>query len=187
MRTFIAIEFDPPIKKQLAELQQRLKPHCGRPKWVEPAAMHLTVKFLGDIDARQSVKISEALNTLAAEREPFVIAIGGLGTFPPRGGVKVLWVGIQDQGGGLLACQETCEALLGPLGFPPENRRFSPHLTLARNRDPADSRRILTAVEQLGSPNLGTQLVEGLTFFESTLTPRGPIHRPISKHVFSGA
>lgn len=186
MRTFIAIEFDPPIKKQLADVQQRLKPLCGRPKWVEPAAMHLTLKFLGEIDARQSVKVCEALDALVAGREPFEIAIGGLGTFPPRGGVKVLWIGIQDQSGGLQACQRKCEELLGPLGFPPENRSFSPHLTLARNRDPADSRRILSAVEQLGSPNLGTQLVEGLTFFESTLTPRGPIYRPISKHAFSG-
>jgi 2'-5' RNA ligase len=186
MRTFIAIEFDPPIRKQLADLQRRLKPQCGRPKWVDPTAMHLTLKFLGEIDPRQCVKVSEALDTLAAECEPFEIAVGGLGTFPPRGSVKVLWVGIEDESGGLQNCHKKCEALLTPIGFPPESRRFSPHLTLARNRNPGDSRAIIAAIEQLGAPNLGSQVVDGVTFYESTLTPRGPIYRAISKHAFSG-
>lgn len=185
MRTFIAVNFDNAIKKQLADLQAGLKPHCGKLKWVDPNIMHLTLKFLGDISDRQVAPISHALDELAKQCRPFDIAVEDIGTFPPHGGVKVIWIGIKDPDGLLAKCQGLCEDLIEPLGFPKEKRRFSPHLTLARNRDPGNSARIRAALAQESCVCLGTQSVAGVTFYQSTLTPKGPIYQPLSRHLLS--
>lgn len=186
MRTFIAIDFDDAIRKQLANLESRLKPRCGKVKWVDPDKMHLTLKFLGEIDDRQVTPISRALDELARQCRPFDITVEDFGTFPPRGGVKVIWVGIKDPSGLLAECQACCEGLLEPLGFPKERRRFSPHLTLARNRDPRNSAQIHAALEQEPPVRIGTQTVDGVTFYQSTLTPQGPIYQSLSQHLLSG-
>ncbi len=184
MRTFIAVEFDRAVKKQLADLQARLKPRLGQLKWVDPYQIHLTLKFLGEIDDRRAPEIAQALGRLSEQCQPFDIKIEDVGTFPPSGGVKVVWVGIKDEAGLLSRCQAACEDLIEPLGFPRENRRFSPHLTLARTRDSANSAAIRSVLGAMPPFHAGVQAVEGVTFYQSTLTPRGPIYNALSKHPF---
>lgn len=185
MRTFIAVDLTDTIRKRLADLQANLKPTCGNLKWVNPENVHLTIKFLGEIPDRQIAPVSEALDRLASQCQPCDITVGGLGTFAPSGPVKVLWVGIQDPAGGLEACQSLCDQLLQPLGFPPEGRRFSPHLTLARNKFPQNSRQLRAALEAEPTMPPAAQTVTGITFYQSTLTRQGPIYQPLSKHAFS--
>lgn len=185
MRTFIAIDFDEQIKRQLSALQVKLKPRCGSLKWVDPRQMHLTLKFLGEIKESQVATIRQALDELAAQCRPINVVVEELGTFPPRGAVKVLWVGIKDAGGELAKCQARCEDLIEPLGFPRENRPFSPHLTLARTRDDSNSNQIRTALQQEPPFQAGSQTISGVTFYQSTLTPRGPIYDAMSRHQFA--
>lgn len=186
MRTFIAIDFDAAVKKQLAALVGRLKTRCPKLKWVEPSQMHLTIKFLGEIGDQQVVSVATALGGLASECQPFDITVEELGCFPPSGGVDVVWVGIKEPGGQLAGCQARCEDLMEGLGFARERRRFSPHLTLARNRNPAGGVQIRAVLKEQGPVHAGAQTVTGLTFYQSTLTPRGPIYNVLSKHEFAG-
>jgi RNA 2',3'-cyclic 3'-phosphodiesterase len=185
MRTFIAVEFDETIRKQLAAVQGRLKARFPKLKWVDPHHIHLTLKFLGEISDQQVTPIATALAQMAGKCRPFDISVEDLGCFPPSGDVNVVWVGIKDTSGELAKCQGLCEDLIEPLGFPRESRRFSPHLTLARTRDRAGGGEIRTALKQEPPARLGTQAVGGVTFFQSTLTPRGPIYAALSKHPFA--
>lgn len=184
MRTFIAIDFDKAVKKKLAELQARLRPTCGKVKWVNTDQVHLTVKFLGETTEAQVPGIREALDQVASRCGAFDIGIEQLGVFGRSGPVRVLWVDVRDPTGRLAACHALCEQLLEPVGFDREARPFSPHLTLARNKSPQNSRRIREAVESEPSVSLGSQAVAGLTLYESTLTQEGPVYRRISKHAF---
>ncbi|MBN2561309.1 MAG: RNA 2',3'-cyclic phosphodiesterase [Phycisphaerae bacterium] len=182
MRTFIAIDLDRAIKKHLSDLQAQLGPRCPKLKWVDPNKMHLTIKFLGEVRDQQIAEISRALGRLAAECQPFDIAVEGLGTFNPTGPVKVVWIGIQDPSGRLAECQALCEDLIEPLGFPREGRRFSPHLTLARNKFTENSREIRAALDAQPPVRAGSQTVSGVMFYQSTLTPGGPIYSALSRH-----
>lgn len=184
MRTFIAINFDETVKRELADYQDRLRPDCGRVKWVNPKIMHLTLKFLGEISDRQIVPISSALDELAAQCRPIEITVEGSGTFPPSGSIKVVWVGICDAAGKLAECHKRCDDLLDPLGFPRERRGFSPHLTLARNKDPRNSRGIMSALKRARPMVACEQAVTGVTFYQSTLTREGPIYQVLSRHDF---
>ena len=185
MRTFVAIELDDELKRPLAALQARLEPHCPNLRWVDPAKIHLTLKFIGEIADDRMVDISSALDELAAECRPFQIAIEQVGVFGQEGPVKVVWVGVSDdEHGALPRCHELCERLLEPLGIPPERRPFRPHLTLARNREVRQSQAIRRAVEPHAKLRIGVQEVESVTFYQSTLTGRGPVYLPLSRHVF---
>jgi 2'-5' RNA ligase len=186
MRTFIAIEFDQAILRRLESLQNRLEPHCPKMKWADPSKIHLTLKFLGEINDSQMTAVSQALDQLAGQCQPFDIAVENLGTFKPAGPLSVVWVGIQDPSNRLAECQDRCEQLLEPLGFPPEKRRFSPHLTIARNRLPKNSRQIRAALDAEPPFQAGVQTVTSLTFYRSTLTSQGPIYNALGRHSFPG-
>ncbi len=187
MRAFIAVDLIPPVRKQLAEAQARLKRRCPPLKWVEPANLHITIKFLGELDPRITPDVQAALAQAAAECRPFDIVVEGWGTFGASGPVKVLWVGLHDAGGGLAALARCCDDLLEPLGLPREQRAFSAHLTLARNNDFRGSGKIREALAAEPPFRAGTQQVDELTFYQSTLTPRGPIYQALSRHDFGGA
>ena len=188
MRTFVAIELDGQLKRPLEALQDRLKPHCPGLRWMDPAKIHLTLKFIGEIAEDRIVEISAALDELAAQCRPFQFVIERMGVFGHSGPVKVVWVGIRDdEDGALPRCHALCERLLEPLGIPPERRPFNPHLTLARNRDARQSKTIRQAVEPHAELRVGVQEVESVTFYHSTLTSRGPVYQPLSRHVFQGA
>jgi len=185
MRTFVAVDFTDAIKSQFGALQDRLKPRCPQLKWVSPQQMHLTLKFLGEIDEQQVADIRKALDVLAGQCRPMDITVEQIGTFRPAGPVNVIWVGLHDATGHLAQCHAACEKLLAPLGFPLEDRPFSPHLTLARNNSPANSPQIRTALAAEPPFCAGTQSVAGVTFYHSTLTPRGPIYEVLSSHAFT--
>jgi len=187
MRTFVAIDFDDEVKRPIEILQDRLKSDCPGLRWVDPAKIHLTLKFIGDAAEDRIVAICTALDELAAECRPFPIAIEEVGAFREDGPVKVVWVGVHDEDGGLRYCHELCERLLEPLGIPREQRPFRPHLTLARNREPRHSEVIRRAIEPHAELRIAVQEVESVTFYQSTLTPRGPVHQPLSRHVFRAA
>ncbi|MCG8404925.1 MAG: RNA 2',3'-cyclic phosphodiesterase [Phycisphaerales bacterium] len=181
MRAFIAIDLDDSIKRKLAALQQRLQQQTPDLRWVAPEKMHLTLKFLGDVSEQQVVPVSQALDELRDQCRSFVISIEELGMF---GAGKVVWAGIRDPDGQLARCHGLCEQFLESLGFSRENRLFQPHLTLARNRSPKNAAKIRQAIEQVSKFTAGTQHVSSLTFYQSTLTKRGPIYESMSKHRF---
>jgi len=184
VRTFVAIDFDEAIRRRLALLQERLRPRCPSLRWVSPAKIHLTLKFIGEIDAAQVVPIGHVLDEAAHHCLPFDITVEQVGAFGEQGPVRVVWVGIKDADGALARCHDLCERLLEPLGIRPETRRFRPHLTLARNRATRHSQAIRRAIEPHKAWAVGIQAVDSLTFYESVATSGGQKYQPLSRHVF---
>jgi len=187
MRAFIAIDFDSPIKDKLADLQRRLRAGPVRLRWTDPAQIHLTVKFLGDVAADQVAPIQAAQNDVARGIPPFEVRVGKVGTFPPGGRPRVVWVGVTPIGDGLMRCRDAIEAAVSPLGFPTEGRLFEPHLTLARCPDPRACKEVFAALALHRSFDAGAQRVDRLVLYESTLTPHGPRYRRVSEHLLAEA
>ncbi len=182
MRTFIAIDIDDGIKKQIAEVQNRLRPQCGDLRWVNPKQIHLTLKFLGEINGATAAEVGNALTRAMQDCPAFDIEVGQLGVFDAVGPVRVVWMGIDDVDGGMTRCFNACEKALVPLGFPREHRAFHPHLTLARNKSSRNANQIRQAVSAHADVRAGVQFVSRVTLYQSTLTREGSIYQPLSHH-----
>jgi 2'-5' RNA ligase len=134
LRLFLAIELPAEVRATLNELQHGLQgdPALARLRWVRPEGVHLTLKFLGAVPAQRLPEIEAAVALSVVGIPPFELHLGKLGTFGSPQSPRVLWIDIAGDLDTLAKLQSQVEAELGPLGFPAESRRFSPHLTLAR-------------------------------------------------------
>jgi len=184
VRCFIAISLPDEVKAGLKELQAQLKSgHQTSIKWVDPYSVHLTLKFLGGVDGDKISPITAAMAEAVQGVSPFSLKVEGLGAFPNLRRVQVVWVGVSGEVDKLAQLQQRLEPNLEGLGFAPEKRRFTPHLTLARVRDraSADER------EALGQLIGGTKFeaarsfpVEAVNLMKSQLTREGALYSRIS-------
>ena len=181
MRAFIAIGLDEVIRARLAEAQERLRAARASVKWVKPELIHLTLKFLGEIEADAVEGIMGVVAQAAEGIGPFDVRVAGLGAFPPRGAPRVVWAGMEEDAR-LATLQQLLEAGLEPLGFPAENRPFTAHLTLGRVKDPRHAGALRTLVEAEASADFGTQRVAEILLMQSVLSPSGPTYTPLRRH-----
>lgn len=181
MRTFIAIELSDAIRQRLAEAQDRLRSSVAGVKWVEPENIHLSLKFLGEIEPDLADLIAEAMAEAAQAVPPFEMRLVGLGAFPPRGAPRVLWAGIEEPTGRLLDLQRRVEAALEALDFEREARGFSAHVTLGRVKDPQRGPRSFHVSEEQSRAEFGLQRVEEIVLFQSELSPAGPTYTPLRR------
>ena len=135
-RTFIALPLSPKITKKLADVQRAL--HRRSPEravsWVKPANIHVTLFFLGDILPTRQKPIEKALSVVARNVRPFMFDVQNLGAFPNVDRPRVIWVGVDEPTGQLALLHSAVNEAMESVGFQPENRRFSPHLTVGRIR-----------------------------------------------------
>lgn len=169
-RLFVAIDLPDEIKTELL----RLRADIPGARWVAPNQFHLTLHFLGDVETERMPAIIEALNTV--DVDTFSLTLEGVGRFPPgRGAARVLWVGIHPDPE-LIELHRQVEHTLGILGFVPEDRPFSPHLTLARFKEPKP----LSAVDQFLAHHRNRTIEAGtvreFVLFSSLLRPQGPLY-----------
>ena len=183
IRSFIAIELPDELKLELAELQARLKTaDPGGVKWADPQGIHLTLKFLGNIAADRTGDIIRAMNEAARGIPPFQLTIGGLGVFPNPRRAQVAWVGLSGQVDKLARFQAQLEASLARLGFTPETRPFSPHLTLARLRPQASPAERQSLGQLIISTRFASSypiVVTAIKLMRSQLTRQGAIYSQI--------
>ena len=180
IRCFIAIELPQGIKDELGSWEERIResPYAFV-KWVDPEGIHLTLKFLGNIDSTTLPQIIEAVNKAAQGKPAFYLQIEGIGVFPNWQRPEVVWVGVGGEVEKLIALQQSVDTALTPLGFPRESRPFTPHLTLARLRGKASPKERQTFGEQVRSISLeaGTSFVaNSVSVMRSQLTPKGAIY-----------
>jgi 2'-5' RNA ligase len=180
VRTFLAIELDDAIRERLAAAQERLRSQAGGVKWVEAENIHLTLKFLGEIDEDVAPLVAEALGPVAAGIEPFEMRLAGLGAFPPHGAPRVVWAGVQEPSGRLLELHRRIERELEALGIEREDRPFTAHVTLGRIKDRPDPR-LRHALDARAADDFGSQAVTHVTFFQSVLSPAGPTYTALSR------
>lgn len=153
--------------------------------WIPAERLHLTVRFIGEVDDRQADAVLDALAAPLAI-PPFQLTLAGAGAFPKSGSPRVLWLGVTQGREPLQAAERTISARLAALGIPEEERPYSPHLTLARVREPA---RLRSAhlLEGLGDWAAGTVCIDAITLFHSRLSPKGPTYTPLVRTRLAGS
>ena len=190
IRAFVAIELPEQVKSVLTQLQNDLKrSKAASVKWAGAEGIHLTLKFLGNVDASEIPKLKEALSGATRGIAPFHLELGNPGAFPNAHAPRVVWVGVGGEVETLQTLHNNVERELAPLGFSPEERSFSPHLTLGRMREgsTADDRRCLGgAVASLKVGEKPTFEVGALSLMRSTLTPRGAIYSCLASFALVG-
>lgn len=135
-RTFIAVDLSQAVRDALTAEIARLTRALPSPRWVNPAGMHLTLAFLGELDDAQLSEATAAAVEAARQSHPFTLRLGATGTFGGQRSPRVLWVGVGGDVPQLVALQRELAEALESRGFPHEERPFSPHLTLARIKGP---------------------------------------------------
>ncbi|MSQ11405.1 MAG: RNA 2',3'-cyclic phosphodiesterase [Dehalococcoidia bacterium] len=138
VRAFIAVELSEEVRRALADVQRAMHRHRQAPsgvKWVAPEAMHLTLKFLGAVPAASVGLVADAIREAARGVAPFQVTLGSTGCFPNPQAPRVVWVALTGEVEQLVRLAQAIERAVAPLGFPPEGRPFSSHVTLGRARD----------------------------------------------------
>ena len=181
VRCFVAIELESDITAALGTLLARLRgaPAARLARWVAPQSIHLTLQFLGQVPAGRVAELEQALARACREAAPFEIAVGGLGCFPSPSRPRVIWVGVEEPTGALQRLQVAVERELARLGFRPEARAFTPHLTLARVRDPVSSREraeLGAWIRSQAAGALGRMRVGQVCLMRSELRPAGAVY-----------
>jgi 2'-5' RNA ligase len=182
---FIAIELDENFRRTLSAVQAELKKKGGDVRWVRPELMHLTIKFLGEVPDAQVADVGQAVLRAARRAERFELAASQCGCFPQRGPVRVIWAGNEAAPPGLLSCISAVEAELEALGFPREQRPFSPHITLGRVQMDRSRGQLRSAV-QSASLEAVSQEVSSIVVMSSVLARTGPTYTVVSRAKFSG-
>lgn len=175
VRAFIAIETPETVRSALAELQRELRDCRADIRWVNPDNIHLTLKFLGDIEEKRIDRIVAGIRGSCKGNDPFRLEVRGLGLFPNLRSPRVLWADVLEEGS-LTGLQGRIEDAMDLLGFKSEKRRYSPHLTVGRFRSQKGKDRIFQGIEQHNRESFGTINVHTVTLMKSRLEPAGAVY-----------
>ena len=184
IRTFIAVETDAAIRKAAKGLIDQLRQAGADVKWVDPENLHLTVKFLGDVDADKIAQVCEAVEKAVADLSPFPLELRGAGAFPNVRRPQTIWLGAGEGDDRMAELAERIETALEPFRFRRETRLYRTHLTLGRLRREGatagigDLGRLL---EQLADCEAGRMPVEEMVVFSSELTRTGPAYESMGR------
>lgn len=186
VRVFIAIDLPRLIINQLAAIQEQLSTRLpsNSVRWVKPGNIHLTLRFLGDVEQQKLSDIASSLDELVHGTSRFKLDLGSLGCFPNPRKPRIIWVGVDGETEELLNVYLGLEKTLDQLGWPPESRRYHPHLTLGRTKD----------VRQVIGGRLpwGTNIADGqfaaaaLHLVRSDLLPTGAEYTFLHSALFTG-
>lgn len=178
IRTFIAIPIMP--SPSLRGLVRRWAEMAGPVKGVRVEQLHVTLTFLGDTPWNRTIEIGRIISEVAGMQHAFDAVVRGIGAFPNRQRPRVAWAGIEPAEP-FVTLAGLLNDLIGELGFPQEERRFHPHVTLARikGRPPVE---FLAELEDRREQEFGGLHVDRLTYYQSELGPEGPVYTPLSEH-----
>jgi RNA 2',3'-cyclic 3'-phosphodiesterase len=202
MRLFVAVELPQPVRQHLVDVQSALRPLAAGAAWVAAEKLHLTVKFLGEVDDGCVAELCTALDRASGDPadsqrddgpphppppcrpspHPPVLRAGDIKCFPPRGPVRIVAAGLEGDVSSLRGVHQRVERACAPLGFGPEGRAYRPHVTLARARRPLPPvlRQRLSAAAGSHWPG-PDMLVDELVLMQSTLKPSGSEYVPLAR------
>lgn len=181
MRLFVAIDVPDEIRSAIeSEIVDQLRDRVPGARWTRPEGRHLTLKFLGNVDADRVESIGEALRATASRHSSFEASFEVVGGFPNLRRPRVLWIGVGEGAKLMSALAQDVESGLEPLGFEPEGRPFQGHLTLARFKQP----------RSIAVPEIAVQLnrfaVNEIVLFESRLHPKGARYEAVRRFALGG-
>jgi 2'-5' RNA ligase len=184
MRLFVGVPIPQAMAEAVGEVCQTwARKLRSRVAWVRPALMHVTLKFLGEVPPAQVPATQSALEALAAPA--FSLAPQGAGFFPSAARPRVFWLGFGEGAPELRNLAQGLEAALEPLGFAPETRPFTGHVTLARIKDAAPGDPWLQAAQAVAALQLPVFAVDRMVLWQSILGPQGPRYQPVREYLLS--
>jgi 2'-5' RNA ligase len=183
----VAVLLDAPVRAALGAEIDRLRPLGRGVAWVAPENLHLTLKFLGEVEEGRTAELTGSLTGAVAGLAPFEAVIEGLGGFPTPTRPRVLWAGVTASGEALGRLAARVEAALAALGFAREGRPFSAHVTLGRVRLPRRNPALSAALAAGAARSFGTSPVGRVSLMRSELSPRGARYTELAALPLGGA
>ncbi|HJT32688.1 MAG TPA: RNA 2',3'-cyclic phosphodiesterase [Pirellulales bacterium] len=186
LRTFIAVEISSETRSRARQLFERLKGTDAKISWVKPECLHLTLKFLGDVDLREIPAVCDAVTQAVADLPPFEIEAHGAGAFPTAARPRTIWLGVGRGSEEMVALHDAVDRALGGLGYRREQRRFRPHLTVGRVRGGRDLDALGELLGQHADFAGGVTSVDEVVVMSSELSPDGPEYEPLAAAPLNG-
>lgn len=181
-RTFLGIDTGPVIRQSVIELQRQLSRVCPEISWTNSESLHLTLLFLGDLSDRELVSVCRSVAEIAQDEPRFTIRAHGIGAFPTPRRPKIVWAGVSDGEPALRLIHQRLESrLMDTIGYTPEERGYTPHLTLGRVKPHADTTTLATELGQRSDWDGGAVLVRELCVYRSELRRQGPEYTVIGR------
>ena len=182
IRCFIAIEIPETIQNQLVRIQGTLRKQIQKASWVKPGNIHLTLKFLGDVDPEDLESIGQAIEEVASRHRSFSLRIGGLGAFPNFARPRVMWTGVKAGGERVSTLAQDINIALSHCGFSVDTKKFNPHLTIARLKERVDLRPYANQYRQYDRMHGAEMNVNTISLIQSQLHPTGAIYSTLQSY-----
>jgi 2'-5' RNA ligase len=181
LRCFVAVDLSPEVRTALTRAQAGLRAAAPRAevRWLEPAGLHLTLKFLGQVAEDKVPAVVAAL--AAVRRAPIALAAAGLGGFPSLKRARVIWAGLASGVPALTALAADVDRVLAPVGFAPEARPFRGHVTIGRVRSPRGLAAVVEAIQGARAPVFGSWTAAEMVLYQSRLRPTGAVYEVVSR------
>ncbi|MGK4003546.1 RNA 2',3'-cyclic phosphodiesterase [Sorangium sp. So ce1036] len=186
MRVFVAVDPGAELLARVGELLREISPLAPSAKWVEPAGLHITLAFMGEI-GEERLPLVIAAASVAGFHRPLTLRIEKGGAFGTRRRPRVLWLGVGGAVSALTAIHRDLEQALSlSTGYVPEDRPFAPHLTLARSRDPRGDPALEACAQRIEGVDFGETQVRELVVYQSELTPKGARYTALARVPLEG-
>ncbi|WP_265109565.1 RNA 2',3'-cyclic phosphodiesterase [Halosolutus halophilus] len=180
-RLFVSVDLPDDLAEPVADLQDEFSDASGL-KFTDPEQVHVTLKFLGDVDDDRLPTLGDELAAAVDDPnvDPFTVRYGGLGVFPDLDYINVVWFGVETGGEELTRLHEAIEDRTTAMGFDAESHEFTPHVTLARMEHAGGKEHVQDIVRDR-DPTIGECRVEEVRLTESTLTSDGPVYSTVER------
>ncbi|MFH1878045.1 MAG: RNA 2',3'-cyclic phosphodiesterase [Candidatus Omnitrophota bacterium] len=179
IRGFIALELSGQAREELSVIERELKQTGADVKWVKPGSIHITLKFLGNIDPGRIPDIEKILRETFAGISSFDIVLGSIGVFPDWPHARVLWVGLSQGASELEMLASSVESVMEKEGFAKEARPFSSHITIGRVKSPKNKNELEKLACSIKVTSVAVH-ISRVVLFKSVLTPRGAEYSPLA-------
>lgn len=187
-RVFCAIELPAEVRERVVDHIEQLRKAApsARASWARYEALHITLKFFGEIESQRVAALSKSADRAARRTQSFALGLKNTGSFPPRSPARVLWLGVDDRSGALISLQQALEDECSAEEFVREERGFHPHLTIGRLRSPQGARALTVLHNEMTFPLLEFSVSE-LLVIRSELGPNGSRYTGLSRHALQSS
>ena len=179
IRCFVAIEIPKAIQNHLISIQDELRKKIKQASWVKPGNVHLTLRFLGEVNPSHIETIGQTIQQVAVNHSTFSMLIGGMGAFPNLTRPRVIWVGVKVGVAEISALARDINVELSRCGYPFDEKKYNPHLTLARLKSRVNLRPFVDVFRQYDEIDGAKMTVNEIVLVQSQLRPTGAIYIPL--------
>ncbi len=185
MRAFVAVDIAEQVLSEIEDFIARMRDRMTGARWVVPRNIHLTLRFLGESDRSTLAAVAASLESVSSRHGSFSLSHRGIGFFPSARRPRIFWVGLDPLPEALRNLQKEVETVAQLHRFEPETRRYSPHLTLARFRNPRSDRMYEEITREFEGRDFGTTFVPDLVLYQSILKKEGTEYRALKRLALS--